>query len=100
MIAAIVGLLSLLLALVLGTLIGSAFSFYSTQKSEMETFASRALQLDLALRAMDEMSLRWTRRRQPSINSRRRLKGMRAPWSRPAFSFPCNWPVPSPGRWR
>ena len=49
MIAAIVGLLSLLLALVLGTLIGSAFSFYSTQKSEMETFASRALQLDMAL---------------------------------------------------
>ena len=49
MIAAVVGLLSLLLALVLGTLIGSAFSFYSTQKSEMETFASRALQLDLAL---------------------------------------------------
>ena len=49
MIGAIVGLLSLLLALVLGTLIGSAFSFYSTQKSEMETFASRALQLDMAL---------------------------------------------------
>jgi hypothetical protein len=49
MIGAIVGLLSLLLALVLGTLIGSAYSFYSTQKSEMETFASRALQLDLAL---------------------------------------------------
>jgi hypothetical protein len=49
MIAAIVGLLSLLLALVLGALIGSTFSFYSTQKSEMETFASRALQLDLAL---------------------------------------------------
>jgi hypothetical protein len=49
MIGAIVGLISLLLALVLGTLIGSAYSFYSTQKSEMETFASRALQLDLAL---------------------------------------------------
>ena len=49
MIGAIIGLLSLLLALVLGTLIGSAYSFYSTQKSEMETFASRALQLDLAL---------------------------------------------------
>ena len=49
MIGAIVGLLSLLLALVLGTLIGSAFSFYATQKSEMETFASRALQLDMAL---------------------------------------------------
>ena len=49
MIGAIVGLISLLLALVLGTLIGSAYGFYSTQKSEMETFASRALQLDLAL---------------------------------------------------
>ena len=36
MLAAIVGLISLLLALVLGTLIGSAYSFYSTQKSEME----------------------------------------------------------------
>jgi hypothetical protein len=34
MISAIVGLVSLLLALVLGTLIGSAFSFYATQKSE------------------------------------------------------------------
>jgi hypothetical protein len=42
MIGAIVGLISLLLALVLGTLVGSAYSFYSTQKSEMETFAARA----------------------------------------------------------
>jgi hypothetical protein len=49
MITAIVGLISLLLALVLGTLIGSAFSFYSTQKSEMNAFAACALQLDLAL---------------------------------------------------
>jgi hypothetical protein len=49
MLAAIVGLISLLLALVLGTLIGSAFSFYSTQKSEMETLAARSLQLDLSL---------------------------------------------------
>ena len=49
MITAIVGLISLLLALVLGTLIGSAYSFYATQKSEMNTFAARALQLDLAL---------------------------------------------------
>ena len=49
MISAIVGLISLLLALVLGTLIGSAYNFYSTQKSEMNTFAARALQLDLAL---------------------------------------------------
>jgi hypothetical protein len=49
MLAAIVGLISLLLALVLGTLIGSAYSFYSTQKSEMETLAARSLQLDLSL---------------------------------------------------
>jgi hypothetical protein len=49
MITAIVGLISLLLALVLGNLIGSASSFYSTQKSEMNIFAARALQLDLAL---------------------------------------------------
>src|SRR6202789_2898878 len=49
MIGAIVGLISLLLALVLGTLVGSAYSLYSTQKSEMNTFAARALQLDLAL---------------------------------------------------
>ncbi len=40
MIGAVVGLFSL---------IGSAFAFYSTQKAEMETFASRAGQLDLAL---------------------------------------------------
>ena len=49
MIGAIVGLVSLLLALVLGTLIGSSYAFYATQKSELEAFASRSLQLDLAL---------------------------------------------------
>jgi hypothetical protein len=49
LIGAIVGLISLLLALVLGTLVGSAYSFYSTQKSEIETFAARAIHLDLAL---------------------------------------------------
>ena len=49
MIGAIVGLVSLLLALVLGTLIGAAYAFYSTQKSEMETMAARSVQLDLAL---------------------------------------------------
>ena len=49
MIGAVVGLISLLLALVLGTLIGSASSFYSTQKSEMETYAARAIELNLAL---------------------------------------------------
>jgi hypothetical protein len=49
MIGAIVGLVSLLLALVLGTLIGSAYSFFATQKSEIETLAAREVQLDLAL---------------------------------------------------
>jgi len=49
MIGAIVGLISLLLALVLGTLVGSAYSFYATQKSEIESFAARAIHLDLAL---------------------------------------------------
>jgi hypothetical protein len=49
MIGAIVGLISLLLALVPGTLIGSAYSFYATQKSELETLAAREVQLDLAL---------------------------------------------------
>jgi hypothetical protein len=49
MIGAIVGLISLLLALVLGTLVGSAYSFYATEKSEIETFAARAIHLDLSL---------------------------------------------------
>jgi Protein of unknown function (DUF4239) len=49
MIGAIVGLVSLLLALVLGTLIGSSYSFYATQKSELEMLAAREVQLDLAL---------------------------------------------------
>ncbi len=49
MITAIVGLVSLLLALVLGTMIGSAYAFYSNQKTELETIAARALQLDIAL---------------------------------------------------
>ena len=49
MIGAIVGLVSLLLALVLGTLIGSAYAFYATEKSEIETMAAKSVQLDLAL---------------------------------------------------
>jgi hypothetical protein len=49
MIASIAGLFSLLLALVLGTLVGNAYGFYATQKSEMETLASRFVQLDIAL---------------------------------------------------
>jgi hypothetical protein len=51
MIAAISGLLGLLLALVLGTLIGASYSFYATQKSELETLEARALQFDGALAA-------------------------------------------------
>jgi hypothetical protein len=49
MIAAITALLGLLLALVLGTLIGSSYGFYSTQKSELETLDAQALQFDSAL---------------------------------------------------
>ena len=49
MIGAIVGLVSLLLALVLGTLVGSAYGFYATQKSEVEALSARSVQLDLAL---------------------------------------------------
>ena len=51
MIGAITGLLGLLLALVLGTLVGSAYTLYATQKTEIETLAARALQLDSALDA-------------------------------------------------
>jgi hypothetical protein len=49
MIGAIVGLVSLRLALVLGTIIGSAYGFYANQKAELETLTARAIQLDLAL---------------------------------------------------
>ena len=49
MIGAVVGLVSLLLALVLGTLVGSSYAFYANQKAEMETLAAKALQLDIAL---------------------------------------------------
>lgn len=50
MIGAIMGLVSLLLALVLGTLVGSAHGFFATQKSNIESLCSRALELDLAFR--------------------------------------------------
>lgn len=49
MIGAVVGLVSLLLALVLGTLVGSTYAFYANQKAEMESLAAKALQLDIAL---------------------------------------------------
>ncbi len=49
MIGAMTGLLGLLLALVLGTLIGSAYALYAVEKSEIETLSARSLQLDSAL---------------------------------------------------
>ena len=48
MIAAIVGLVSLLLALVLGTLVGAAYGFSVIQKANIETLCTRSLELDLA----------------------------------------------------
>jgi hypothetical protein len=50
MIGAIMGLVSLLLALVLGTLVGSAYGFFATQKANIETLCARSLELDLAFR--------------------------------------------------
>jgi len=43
------GLVSLLLALVLGTLIGVSFAYFSTQKTGLETFSAQILRLDQAL---------------------------------------------------
>src|SRR5580698_3580780 len=45
----IAGLLTLLLALVLGTLIGVSYAYYSTQKTELEGFSAQVLRLDQAL---------------------------------------------------
>ena len=42
-------LVSLLLALVLGTLVGTSFAFFFTQKGNLDTFARQVLQLDHAL---------------------------------------------------
>jgi hypothetical protein len=50
MIGAIMGLLSLLLALVLGILIGSAHTFFASQKAELESLGSQSLALELAFR--------------------------------------------------
>ncbi len=49
MILAVIGLVTLLLALVLGTLVGNTYAFFATQKSELETMASRVLLVDQAL---------------------------------------------------
>jgi hypothetical protein len=50
MIGAIMGLLSLLLALVLGILVGSAHQFFTGQKAELESLGTRSLELELAFR--------------------------------------------------
>jgi hypothetical protein len=50
MIGAVNSLVSLILALVLGTLIGSGYSFFYTQKTELETLSARAVEIDLGLR--------------------------------------------------
>jgi hypothetical protein len=49
MILAVIGLLTLLLALVLGTLVGNTYASFAMQKSELETMASRAMLADQAL---------------------------------------------------
>ncbi len=45
----VAGLVSLLLALVLGMLVGTSFAFFGTQKTELETLSAQILQLDQAL---------------------------------------------------
>jgi hypothetical protein len=50
MIGGVVGHLTLLLALVLGLLIWTAYGVYSTQQTELQTIAARALEFDLELR--------------------------------------------------
>ena len=49
MIGAIVGLLTLLCALVTGLLIWTAYGVYSGQNAQIQALASRVMQLDLAL---------------------------------------------------
>jgi hypothetical protein len=50
MIGGVVGLLTLLLALVLGLLIWTAYGVFSTQQTELQTLAARALEFDLEMR--------------------------------------------------
>ena len=49
MIGAVVGLLTLLCALVLGLLIWTAYGVYSGQNLAVQTLAAKNLQLDMAL---------------------------------------------------
>ena len=50
MIGGVVGLLTLLLALVLGLLIWTAYGVYSTQQREIESIAAKALEFNLEMR--------------------------------------------------
>ena len=50
MFGAIMGLLSLLLALVLEILVGDAHQFFASQKAELESLGTRSLELELAFR--------------------------------------------------
>jgi hypothetical protein len=45
----VAGLVTLLLALVMGTVIGVSYSFFATQKAGLETLSAQLLQLDMAL---------------------------------------------------
>ena len=47
----IAGLVSLLLALVLGSLIGYSYSYYTTQKTELETLSAETLRFDQMLKS-------------------------------------------------
>ena len=49
MILAVIGLITLLLALVLGTLVGNTYAFFAAQEHELQIMASRALLVDQAL---------------------------------------------------
>src|SRR5258708_7149999 len=49
MIGSVMGLVTLLLALVLGTIVGSAYFFSATQQSELQALASQSIQFDEAL---------------------------------------------------
>src|ERR1022692_3694241 len=46
MIGSVMGLVTLLLALVLGTIVGSAYYFNATQQTELQTLAAHSLLLD------------------------------------------------------
>ena len=49
MIGSVMGLVTLLLALVLGTIVGSGYFFSATQQAELQALAAQSIQLDEAL---------------------------------------------------